>query len=178
MDPALIEKIAHDLIHFQLPSVSVIISGVDETGAHIYIVNDGDPICRDGVGFAAIGGGARHAESQLMLGRHAWNSPASETLLLAYTAKKRAEVAPGVGTFTDLFVCGPHLGSLVFVHPDFEAKMNAIYRQMVAKEERARRGAQEATKLFLESIAAPSVEGQAPPRSEDRAESIAPPGGS
>ena len=59
MDSALVDSIAKDLINYTVPTVSVIITGIDNLGAHIYVVHDGDPSCQDAVGFAAIGIGAR-----------------------------------------------------------------------------------------------------------------------
>src|SRR5215207_7140862 len=74
----------------------------------IFVVRDGYLSCEDVVGFASVGSGSRHAESQMMLARHAWNADLDPTLLTTYLAKKRAEVAPGVGTETDMFmITGP-----------------------------------------------------------------------
>jgi hypothetical protein len=78
-------------------------------------VDDGRVSCNDGIGFAAIGIGARHAESQIMLNKHSWNSPSVDSALLGYIAKKRSEVAPGVGEGTDVFTIGPVVGSLVIL---------------------------------------------------------------
>lgn len=81
-----------------------IIAGVDALGPHIYVVRDpGTVTCHDFVGFAAIGIGASHAASQFMFAKYSrdWSLP--QTLFLTFSAKKRAEVAPGVGKDTDLF---------------------------------------------------------------------------
>ena len=99
----LVTNISTELIGKKLPPTISIITGVDNTGGHIFIVENGILSCHDAAGFAAIGAGWYHAGSHLMFSRHGKNGALSRTLLLTYTAKKRAEVAPGVGTETDMF---------------------------------------------------------------------------
>jgi len=84
-----------------------IIAGVDGKGAHIYLVYDpGYVVCYDTVGFVSIGYGKGHANSQFMFAGHTRWASFTNTILLTYAAKKRAEVAPGVGTATDMFGIG------------------------------------------------------------------------
>lgn len=99
----LVSQIATELIGKNLPGVEAILAGIDRTGAHIYTVANGTVNCHDAVGFAAIGSGWYHANSQLMFARHGKQASFGRTLALIYTAKKRAEVAPGVGAETDMF---------------------------------------------------------------------------
>ncbi len=95
----------------QSPGIEAIFCGLDLTGHHIFVVNNSaNVVCHDVVGFAAIGIGYWHANSQFMFAEHHWQKSFSETLLLTYSAKKRAEVAPGVGAETDMFAIGPNLG--------------------------------------------------------------------
>ncbi len=85
------------------PSNQTIVAGVDEGGAHIYEIDSfGDARCLDAAGFAAIGSGYRHVESQFMFAKHAAWKDFPETLLLTYAGKRRAEAAPGVGAETDI----------------------------------------------------------------------------
>lgn len=125
--PDLAKTIATDLVQFPLPAVAWIVCGIDHAGAHIYTIHDGALTCQDQVGFAAIGWGARHAESQFMLAAHARHHSLAETLLLTYSAKKRAEVAPGVGYGTDMFTAGPGLGTLSIVHETVQNKVDVEY---------------------------------------------------
>ena len=106
----LAKTVATDMVQFAVPQTALIVCGIDGTGAHIYSIFDGVPYCNDTMAFAAIGMGTRHAESQFMLTEHARHRSISETLLLVYSAKKRAEIAPGVGTVTDMFTGGANLG--------------------------------------------------------------------
>ncbi|HEY1661592.1 MAG TPA: hypothetical protein VGI03_04175 [Verrucomicrobiae bacterium] len=110
----LVKQLASKLAQFEAPSVQAIFCGHDLTGAHIYVVdNSANVICHDVVGFAAIGAGYWHADSQFMFAEHNPFKSFAETLLLTYSAKKHAEVAPGVGEDTDMFLIGPVLGSCV-----------------------------------------------------------------
>lgn len=83
---------------------TAIIAGCDERG-RIYIVDqDGIVSSQEEIGFAAIGLGYSHAKSQFMLAEYASWWPCGHTTTLTYAAKKAAEVAPGVGSATDMAV--------------------------------------------------------------------------
>jgi len=84
---------------------ATVVLGVDGLGPHLAMVyGPGQYACMDTIAFVATGAGARHAESQFMFSRYtrAWSFP--RALYLVYVAKRRAEVAPGVGRATDLAV--------------------------------------------------------------------------
>jgi 20S proteasome alpha/beta subunit len=102
MDPGLVEKLAMKLVDYEVPYTGTLIAGNDCEGTHIYRVEDGELSSLSTVGFGAIGKGSRHAESQFMLARHSWDAALADTLLLTYVAKRRAQIAPGVGEATDL----------------------------------------------------------------------------
>jgi hypothetical protein len=117
MDENIAKSLTNGLLEFDMPGTATLVTGVDATGAHIFAVYDGVPMQTDSVGFAAIGIGSRHAESQLMLAKFAPDMPTSTAMMLVHLAKSRAEVAPGVGPDTDMFVIGPELGTYAAV-PD------------------------------------------------------------
>lgn len=88
-----------------VPDTATIITGIDESGAHIYLIDgSGSVSCKDATGFAIIGSGSFHADSRLMQTRHSPNASYYETLFLTYMAKKQAELDPWVGKDTDIFV--------------------------------------------------------------------------
>lgn len=81
----------------------LIVAGIDDSGPHLYLVEDPGVVeCHDDVGFLAIGLGARSAEAVFMTGGYSRNTPVGRAALRAYVAKKRSEVAPGVGIDTDM----------------------------------------------------------------------------
>ena len=121
-------RIASDLINFEIPSVEAIITGIDNLGAHIFIVRDGEKSCHDNIGFATIGIGAGHAASHFMFQGHTRSRPVPETMFRTFAAKKRAEVAPGVGAETDMVIIGPQLGNYFLVYPNVIERLDGIYQ--------------------------------------------------
>jgi hypothetical protein len=103
MNDSFVDQVTSAIWRLEL-GASAIFAGIDVTGAHIYRVTEDGLSSEDAIAFAAIGSGRRHAESQLMLANHHRNASISDTLLLTYVAKKRSEIAPGVGEATDMFV--------------------------------------------------------------------------
>ena len=102
--PAVVRAISNDLREFSVP-VQAIIAGVDNLGAHIYAINGGGSLtCEDAIGYAAIGNGGWHADSEFMVARYSDSWSFDRAVLLVYTAKKRAERASGVGPATDTFI--------------------------------------------------------------------------
>src|ERR1700722_15759798 len=127
----LVDKLATEVLNFEMSEIGTIVTGVDPTGPHIYVVSNRGVACRDSVGFAAIGAGYWHANSQFMFAGHARSKPIPQTLLLAYAAKKRAEVAPGVGEATDMFWIGPAVGISFPVGDHVVGKLGEIYLRLL-----------------------------------------------
>lgn len=114
-------------------------------------------ICNDSVGFSAIGSGSRHAASQFMLAGHSPFSTRDETILLTYLAKKRSEIAPGVGKGEDMFNIGPGaMGRFVMLSniKDFDlTRINTIYKTLESEQEKAfARGNEEMKKYMTDFI--------------------------
>jgi 20S proteasome alpha/beta subunit len=152
MSASLVEQLARDLLTFSVPSVACIIVGVDTTGPHIYTVYDGQLVCCDATGFACVGSGATHASSQFMLAQHAPNQSSTDTLLIAYNAKRRSEIAPGVGEETDLFVIGPRVGTFSWVNPTISSQLEAQYVGLVEAEKKAANDARAGIAEYLENL--------------------------
>jgi hypothetical protein len=105
----ILASLANQMQDYRGDHTEALVVASDDFAAHIYHIDKRSLIrCYDDVGFAAIGIGAWHAKSQLMRSKftNLWNfTPA---LALTYAAKKQAEIAPGVGEETDMFVhCRP-----------------------------------------------------------------------
>lgn len=96
----------------EIDSIETIITGIDDTGPHIFVVQDGEISCHDKLGFASIGIGGNHAISHFMFTAYSRMAPETKALLTIHQAKKKAEVSPGVGKNTDMCVIGPLKGSL------------------------------------------------------------------
>lgn len=131
--------------------ISCIIAGVDLSGAHIYTITDNQYTCNDSVGFSAIGIGSRHALSQLMLVGQSFTSSLPETVLAVYNAKKRAEIAPGVGRDTDMVSVG---GGASFnqLRPDLMQKLEEEYQKINKAEIEAFSQAQKEIASYVEEL--------------------------
>jgi hypothetical protein len=105
LDRSVIQKILSELEEGETTiRATSIIAGLDREGDHIYLVaSPGYSISRDGVGFAAIGIGAEHAETIFAEADYTENREWIEAVMLTYLAKKRAQAAPGVSEATDLY---------------------------------------------------------------------------
>jgi 20S proteasome alpha/beta subunit len=161
-----------------VPGLSCIVTGLDTSGAHIYTVDGyGRVVNHDAAGFAAIGGGSRHAESIMMFSGHTSRNGFGDTLFLTYAAKKESEVSPGVGTATDMFMI-PQLGGFVEMPNDAMQPLGRFYSQMKSSQVRARSRATAAMAAFLDAQvqrAAQDQETNAPPAPPEAA--AAPPAG-
>ena len=137
MDSQLVSQIATELLNYEFLEVQAICCGIDPSGSHIYVVDEEGASCEDYVGFAAIGIRMNHAESQFMFAQHGISSPATDTFLLVYSAKKRAEVAPGVGEATDMIVLGPQLGQMLTPDVVILEQLESIYNEEQEKMKHA-----------------------------------------
>jgi hypothetical protein len=152
MSDKLVNDLAKELLNFEVPDVSAIFAGLDQYGAHIYVVRNNEVNCVDNVGFAAIGIGSRHASSQFMFAGHAWNSPFPDTLLLTHFSKKKAEAAPGVGKETDMAMVGPTLGSFITIGEPILNKLDAAYQELVRSEDIAFAQARGEIRTYVEEL--------------------------
>jgi hypothetical protein len=156
---------------------AAIIAGVDMPTefpgyvvAHIYVVRDpGQVTCEDAIGFAAVGSGARQAQSYLMLSQYSHGSTFAQSILSVYSAKRQAENAPFVGNETDLRrVDYTGLGA---ASPSDLAGIEKIYQRNLAAMKRAELHAQSQMEQYMASLtkAIPAAPIQTPPDSNGHA---------
>jgi hypothetical protein len=170
MERELVNRIADRLLDWEFPDVlEAIFMGIDNDGPvnekgeklnyiQLYATYYDKLSCFNTVGFAAIGIGKSHAESQITFTGHWPLKPFDETLLLAYAAKKRAEAAPGVGKNTDMLVIGPGIGSTLKVEDKHLKELDQIYQKSRAASIKAVGIAQKETKSFVERVRAEYTE--------------------
>ena len=85
------------------PMTEFIIAGKDKDSCHIYtIVNPGDLMCHDPIGFVAIGTGGPHAVYSMIASDYKKSMDKEKAKKVIEEAKKRSEVAPGVGKLTTI----------------------------------------------------------------------------
>jgi 20S proteasome alpha/beta subunit len=152
LSPELVNQIATELLNFRTQSVEALVVGIDNSGSHIFAVNDGAVTSNDTIGFAAIGIGSWHANSQLMFAGHSRLYELPETMLVTYSAKRRAEVAPGVGKGTDMFMIGTQPGSYTPIRPGVLDELKKIYDKSFGDEQRAAAKARERITTYVDKI--------------------------
>ena len=152
MSASIVADLTKEIINFDMPAIEAIVSGVDDTGAHIYVVNNTEVTCRDAIGFAAIGAGYWHANSQFMFAGHNRNRPLPETLLLTYAAKRRAEVAPGVGAGTDMFSVGPGPGTYGPILKEIIDDVDKIYKRTRARAAQSIKKSNQEVNKYVEQL--------------------------
>jgi hypothetical protein len=144
-----IRDISDQVTRFEMPETATIIAGIDNsTGSiepHIYAIKRGryeSVVCCDASGYAVVGAGERHADTYLMQSNFTRHFRNTKTLFLCYAAKRRSEVAPGVGRQTDIRVMGP-AGGFSFLG-DAKSQLPGladIYDKMIATEQTAEKEA-------------------------------------
>lgn len=154
ISPEVLDRIMNKLSGFSMSGLEVIIAGVDQRLGcplpSIYHIADDALMCMDQTAFVAIGSGARHAESQLMVAKYFWGVPNGDALLLTYSAKRSSEVAPGVGRETDIVVIGPNVGQTNILPDRLKKKIEIEYQRILKKDEVSRRKARDAITAYLE----------------------------
>ena len=78
--------------------------------------------------------------------------PLPETLLLTYAAKKRAEVAPGVGSGTDMFTMGSQPGTYTTILPEVIQDVDKIYKRTRGRSETSIKKANLEVNKYVEQL--------------------------
>ncbi len=129
MPAEMVFGIDRDISGMKYP-VEIIVVGVDETGSHIYGINDpGTVEIYDKLGYHAIGSGSRHALYTIIDGNHSRKRALNETIFLIYEAKRRAELAPGVGKTTEIAIITP--GGVKLLTQTEKNNLKIIYERKV-----------------------------------------------
>jgi hypothetical protein len=113
--PAIDEQLRADLIQAVQDyepaneELAVIVVGYDPDGSpHLWRVDNRSPTNCDIEGFAAIGSGGDEAEETFRIARYSrMRATMEETVLLTYTAKRRAEADNYVGPAMNVFLRDP-----------------------------------------------------------------------
>lgn len=172
MSPEFVQKVGRALSEFALSPIETIITGNepnpigDGTRPRIYKLQNDDAVCYDFIRFAAIGGGSRHAESHLMLSRHCSLTPPAQALLATYIAKKKSEIAPGVGTETNFAVIGSALGAFNWLPEHIMNQCHAAYEEWKKREAASIKTAENEFDSYLMSIAQAATRDQAEAQKE------------
>ncbi|MGB3305506.1 MAG: hypothetical protein WBA63_04915 [Thermomicrobiales bacterium] len=125
--PQLAAQLDHQASTFQL-GVQLIVAGVDQDGAHIHGIDPpaGLYMEYEAIGFHAIGSGAIHALQSLIELKQAPTRSLVDSVTNVVISKRRAEVAPGVGHDSDIFVV--RQSQVTRLEDDVVERVDAIYQ--------------------------------------------------
>lgn len=103
--PQLVAATDHTISNFDF-GIELLVAGVDADGAELYHV--GNPGGATGylgqIGYGAIGSGTLHALQAMIGVGHTPSRALAQTIFSVYASKRQAEIAPGVGEKTDMWV--------------------------------------------------------------------------
>jgi hypothetical protein len=161
-------KITNELLDYRFPEerhseMEAIFIGVDEDGpiladgksgaySKIYVVQGDSVSNRTNVGFATIGIGKPHADSHFMVSGYWPKVPFLESILISYSAKKRAESAPGVGKMTDMILIGPLKGQNSKMLDSELERLDKIYGKSQEPTKRAFKTATKRLEKLIQEI--------------------------
>lgn len=139
MNTRLSPQIVANLIqamHLYEYGLSVLIAGVDSTGAHIYrIDNPGRMEIYDSIGHCSIGSGELHAISTFVANDYTMDLDLNHVMALTYQAKKLSEKAQGVGEKSDFYIISRNGNTKL--SDDVIKELDFIYNRQSKKDETA-----------------------------------------
>lgn len=98
--PQVVQMIDRTLSEHNM-GIELIVAGKGENTCNLFVImNPGQTICSDPIGFSAIGSGAPHAIYSLIESGYQRDMNKEKVKELVLKAKERSQVAPGVGTVT------------------------------------------------------------------------------
>jgi 20S proteasome alpha/beta subunit len=134
MLPQLVYDITNQMQDYAL-NVETLIVGCDgNLGAHLFHIDGyGLTTFHHDINFAAIGIGGDHARSQFMFARYPRDVNLYKALPILYAAKRRAEVAPGVGKESDWLLITKEGCQLIF--PRMIRELEEAYNEYYATDQ-------------------------------------------
>lgn len=104
LNPGIVQEIEQAFINYNL-GVDLIVAGVNDDSCHLYsITHPGVSTSHDAIGYVSVGSGAPHAMYSLIASAYTKGKTLDEVKTFVEEAKKRSEVAPGVGKETEIVI--------------------------------------------------------------------------
>lgn len=104
LSPEIVMRLDRQLETYEF-NLHILVAGVDNTGAHIYYIYPPcSSTCFEALGYCSIGTGERHADSTFIAYRYTPSFSLKNALYITFEAKKRAEIAVGVGQHVDMAI--------------------------------------------------------------------------
>ena len=150
LSDSFVNMVTGQLQDFRGEEVEALVVGSDKINARIYSVStQGIVNTLDDIGFGAIGIGGWHARSSLQQAKYQHSYRFAPALAAVFAAKKAAEVAPGVGSMTDLNLVFKN--SVERLRSDVESELEKIYFDFIARRTDLVSKAMQDLQTFIES---------------------------
>ncbi|MBI3538269.1 MAG: hypothetical protein HY070_12025 [Chloroflexi bacterium] len=130
---SLVMQLNDGIAHYGL-NLTLILAGVDDRGHIIRIEDPGAYRSYDNLTYCCCGMGDRHADNVFAWYRYSDTFPLVEALFIAFEAKKRSEMAGGVGRSTDIVIIDKK--GLNQVTADTIDAMEEIHNERESRSER------------------------------------------
>lgn len=134
MEPSLVIELTNQLQQYKIDVESMVV-GVDDQKASLYRI-DAKGLITDhsGIGFLSIGSGGIHSNAYFMMNSYTHNTKYHRALYHTFAAKKRAEVDPYVGPYTDMFLVHRNVTSPI--PRKLIDELESIYEDKIKYEDR------------------------------------------
>jgi hypothetical protein len=159
MDPSLVLELANQLQRHRIEAEAMVV-GIDDNKASVYSIDiNGLVTNHSDIGFASIGSGGIHSSAYFMTTSYTYATAYYVALYHTFAAKKRAEVDPYVGTYTDMFLLNRDVAGQV--PRGLIAELEKVYAERIELEKRL---PQEAEKRLVEADKNLQSQPSEPPR--------------
>lgn len=146
MNQNIVDDLTNKIQNYHL-GIEAVIAGMTGENAHLFYVDPAGMVtCHDDFGYVTVGIGGTHAAGHFMVTSYSSAIGYFDALWAVFSAKRRGEIAPGVGDFTDMVRINEH-GAL-HIPPDLVAKMAKVHTDTERKRAAMDR---EASKLLAKA---------------------------
>ncbi|MGA9304174.1 MAG: hypothetical protein WBW31_02095 [Candidatus Sulfotelmatobacter sp.] len=134
MESSLVIELANQLQQHKIEAEALVV-GVDDNSASLFRIDaKGLVTNHSDIGFVSIGSGGIHSSAYFMTTSYTHATMYYRALYHTFAAKKRAEVDPYVGTYTDMFVLNRNMAAQI--PREMIAELERIYAERIEHEKR------------------------------------------
>jgi hypothetical protein len=162
MEPTLVIELVNQLQNHKIDAEAIVAGCDGEKEANIYRINSsGIVTCHSDIGFLSIGSGGIHSSAYFMTTSYSSNlTMYYRALYHTFVAKKKAEVDPFVGAYTDMFLI--NRSRITKIPDEVIVVLKEIYTENLEREkhlpEEAEKQIIEAEKLLFPQPSKPPSE--------------------
>ena len=134
MEPSLVIELANQLQTHKIEADAMVV-GIDDNKGSLYRVDSNGLVTNHSdIGFISIGSGGIHSSAYFMTTSYTYLTMYYRALYHTFAAKKRAEVDPYVGTYTDMFLLNRNTATQI--PREMIAELEKIYAERIEREKR------------------------------------------